>query len=130
MNEIVKLSREKGFVSRDMLITISESYYYLWMCELQRWLREFHNIHVVLKPIMGSKNGYDSFPMLGWGSDVICLNKNSENSYYMGYPIGDWFTASSDNFDEGDTLEDFRVNPLRYEEALELGLIEGLKLIK
>lgn len=97
---------------------------------LQRWLREIHNIHVIMKPVIGSKNGYDSYPMLGWDFDIIGLNKNSTNSYYMGYPIGDWFTATLDRFDEGDTLEDLNVNPLEYEEALELGLQAGLKLIK
>ena len=44
--KLLELSREKGFMSRDNLIGVSESYYYLWMCELQKWLREEHQIHI------------------------------------------------------------------------------------
>jgi hypothetical protein len=97
---------------------------------LQRWLREVHNIHVVMKPVLGSKNGYDSFPMIGWDFDIIMLNKDSTNSYYMGYPIGDWFTGIVDQ-DEEDSLEDIGVRPkLKYEDSLELGLLTALKYIK
>jgi hypothetical protein len=94
---------------------------------LQRWLREKHNIHVVMKPVMGSKNGYDSYPMLGWDYDIITLLKNSTNSYYMGHPIGYWFTGV---IDQGDSLEDNDVNPKKYEDALEDGLFAGLKCVK
>lgn len=61
--------------------------------QLQKWLRETHNIHVVMKPVLGSKNGYDSYPMLGWDYDIMVNNRDETNSYYMGYPIGEWFTA-------------------------------------
>lgn len=96
---------------------------------LQKWLREKHNIFIVNKPILGSKNGYDSFPILGWDYDVF-KSHSEYNSYYMGYPIGDWFTATLDRFDPGDTLEDLNVFPKTYDDALEKGLQEALKLIK
>jgi hypothetical protein len=82
-----------------------------------RWLREKYNIHYAMKPILGSKNGYDSFPMLGWDYDIFVTNRETKNSYYMGYPVGEWFTATLDNFDEGETLSDLNIHPLNYEEA-------------
>lgn len=44
--DLIQLSKNKNFISRDRLIAVNEEYYYLWMCELQRWLREKHNIHI------------------------------------------------------------------------------------
>jgi hypothetical protein len=82
-----------------------------------RWFREKYNIHYAMKPILGSKNGYDSFPMLGWDYDIFVTNRETKNSYYMGYPVGEWFTATLDNFDEGETLSDLNIHPLNYEEA-------------
>lgn len=82
-----------------------------------RWFRENYNIHHAMKPIIGSKNGYDSFPILGWDYDIFVTNKDTQNSFYMGYPVGNWFTATLDRFDEGETLEDLNIHPLTYEEA-------------
>lgn len=42
--QLINLSREKGFMNRDSLVTVYDSYYPLWMCELQKWLREVHGI--------------------------------------------------------------------------------------
>ena len=70
-----------------------------------------------MRPILGSKNGYDSFPILGWDYDIFITNKDTWNSFYMGYPVGEWFTATLDNFDEGETLSDLNINPTTYEEA-------------
>ena len=81
------------------------------------FFREKYNIHYAMKPILGSKNGYDSFPMLGWDYDIFVTNRETKNSYYMGYPVGEWFTATLDNFDEGETLSDLNIHPLNYEEA-------------
>jgi hypothetical protein len=80
------------------------------------WARKTHNISHSMKPIIGSKNGYDSYPILGWDSDLFILTKGATNSYYMGYPVGEWFTATLDCFDDGDTLED-RIDIRTYDEA-------------
>jgi len=85
--------------------------------QIFRWFREKYNIHYAMKPILGSKNGYDSFPILGGDYDIFITNKGTQNSYYMGYPVGEWFTATLDMFDEGETLEDLNIHPLTYEEA-------------
>jgi len=82
-----------------------------------RWFREKYNIHHSMRPVVGSKNGYDSYPILGWESDIFATNQGTQNSYYMGYPVCEWFTATLDNFDEGDTLKDLNLDPLKYEEA-------------
>lgn len=44
--ELIALSREKSFMSKDNLVKVNESYYYLWMCELQEWLREKYDINI------------------------------------------------------------------------------------
>ena len=48
--KLIKLSKEKSFISRDNLIKPSLNYYYLWMCELQQWLREKYEIIIVILP--------------------------------------------------------------------------------
>ena len=82
-----------------------------------RWFREEYNIHHAMKPKLGSKNGYDSFPILGWDYDIFITNKGTQNSFYMGYPVGEWFTATLDRFVEGETLKDLNIHPLTYEES-------------
>lgn len=47
--QIIKLSEEKGFKSLHFDVELTnhtELIYYLWLCELQKWLRGKHNIHV------------------------------------------------------------------------------------
>ena len=144
--ETAKLAKEKGFslpISSDNKYFNDNGNVHIWgwfhpleladpidavsQSLLQRWLREVHNIQVVMKPVLGSKNGYDSYPMIGWDFDIIKLNKNSNNSYYMGYPIGDWFTGI---VEDDETLEELGINPnLSYEESLEIGLQKGLKYV-
>jgi hypothetical protein len=88
------------------------------------WLRDKYKIYGVLKPIIGSKNGYDSYPILGWDFDLFITNLDKDNSYYMGYPIGEWFTATLDRLDEGDVLSDY-VEPMTHE-AAELTCLENI----
>jgi hypothetical protein len=95
-----------------------------------RWLREKYNIHYAMKPILGSKNGYDSFPMLGWDYDIFVTNRETKNSYYMGYPVGEWFTATLDNFDEGETLSDLNIHTLNYKEAELACLNKLIEIVK
>ena len=47
--DLVQLSKEKGFMSRDKLIGVTGDYKYLWMCELQKWLRDVHNIEIAVQ---------------------------------------------------------------------------------
>jgi hypothetical protein len=82
-----------------------------------KWLENKYNIYGIPKPILGSKNGYDSFPILGWDFDSFMTNLATENSYYMGYPIGEWFTATLERFEEGGTLSDYNIEPMTKEDA-------------
>jgi len=43
---IIDISRAKGFYSLDRLIGVNPEYWLLWLCELQQWFRNTHNIHV------------------------------------------------------------------------------------
>ena len=58
--QLIASAKEKGFESHIIGKSVEAKYsnkdfYYLWMCELQKWLREEHNIHIeihlVIKPI-------------------------------------------------------------------------------
>lgn len=48
-NSLIKLSAEKGFLSKDKLVGVNTSYWYLWLCELQKWLRNKHNIEIAVQ---------------------------------------------------------------------------------
>ncbi len=71
--------------------------------ELQRWLRETHNIQMIMQPY------YDHYgiPKVTFVCDVICIN---------------------DGLNDGYKHKSKKCNT--YEEALEIGLNNGLKLIK
>lgn len=56
MKQLVKLSREKDFRSKDNLISVDPSYTYLWMCELQQWLRDKHKCVIVILPFLLEDN--------------------------------------------------------------------------
>lgn len=85
--ETAKLANEKGFIPENLTISWKEDYY-LWMCSLQKWLREVHKIFI---------------------------------SIYFEH--SDWCWRINFNGYEEWTWED------SYEEALEAGLQESLKLI-
>ncbi len=71
--------------------------------ELQKWLRETHNIQMIMQPY------YDHYgiPKVTFVCDVICIN---------------------DGLNDGYKHKSKKCNT--YEEALEIGLNNGLKLIK
>ncbi len=95
--------------------------------DLLDWFRNIHKIHVIPMPITGSKNGYDSYPIIGWCCEILIPYENV-NSYYMGYPVLDWFVMS--RIEEGEKLEDYVSKFDTYEEALEDGLQTAFKHIK
>jgi len=110
--KIAELARENGFTTHTVTTKFTNDYLLggknaminevcilLWMCELQKWLREVHNIYV-----------------------------NSD--YYQGYPEARFYydvkMLSDDNYNGN---QDGDNNIYTFEEAFELGLQEGLKLI-
>ena len=57
MKELITLATEKGFksviqfsayIGDNQIIKFERLKYYLWLCELQKWLRDVHNIHIVI----------------------------------------------------------------------------------
>lgn len=97
--QLIELSKQKGFKSivfSDLEIT-SKLNFFLWLCELQKWIREEHNIE-----IMFDLNDCRYF-------FKIKLIKNK-------YGLSETITQFSKPFNT-------------YEQALEQGLKESLKLI-
>jgi len=98
--ELIKLSGQKGFMSYDKLIGVKEHYYPMWMAELQKWLRDKHN----------------------WFLGIECDYRFDYHGYNIDCSGIDLYEASEIGGNQ------FRYNT--YEEALEVGLLKSLKLIK
>ena len=100
-----KMSKEYCIFKSEYSVTNSEIDKYVYSAPtqslLQRWLREIHNIHIITKPYIES------------------LGKKEITGYY----IPTICTSSLDEYTE------FYDNYSTYEEALEMGLQEALKLI-
>lgn len=108
------------------LTGIARDHFNEWRFEVKKHLRDYvkHNdlimytlieewfntkgYYFIPSPITGSKNGYDSFPIIGWRTDILIPARNNVNSYYMGYPVLDWFIM--DDLEEGETIEDHNVD--------------------
>lgn len=103
--ELIKLSREKGFISSEKLIDVYDNYYYLWMCELQQWLRISKKINVFAYPILMTIN------------DNEIEQENPNYSYVVNVKGITQHTIHQHVFES-------------YKNALECGLQEALKLIK
>ena len=110
VKNIAKTVKQKGFKSQIQVVhdnlksldngKTEKLLYYLWLCEVQNWLREFHNIIVWSQPtIMDTE--------LERGIDITY-------SYFV-FEYAMFIAEKSD-------LK-------TYEEALELGIEEALKLI-
>ena len=45
--ELIKLSEEKGFKSELLKTCCADEWFHLWCCDLQKWLREEHNLTII-----------------------------------------------------------------------------------
>jgi hypothetical protein len=99
--QLIKLSREKGFISRDNLVSVDYDYYYLWMCELQNWLRKKGVLIWINYFNLSSSLGY-AYNILAVKNGICLLSK-----------------------EQVATLTDHT-----YEERLGAALFEALKLVK
>jgi len=122
-----KLAKEKGFSSHTLStivtnnyllngkdVMINETCIFLWMCELQKWLREVHNCFIDILPHRDgdSKNKqWKSKKDVFWSVEVDYYGKDFKIELT----------------DDADFTQHFNNT---YEEALEAGLQEALKLIK
>lgn len=93
----------KGF-KRDNYISEYNDIVILSLIEM--WLNSM-NTYLIPNPILGPKNGYDSFPIIGWRYDLLSTNKNTMNSFYMGYPVQDWFVY--ENLEKGEVFSDINI---------------------
>ena len=107
--ELKQLAQDKGFESAlmhwDMVSKCDCNTFHLWMCELQKWLRDEHRMDV--QPICT----YKQFRFYHLG--IIFINENNQVDTIIlkdeGMPTKELFNS--------------------YELALESGLTEALKLI-
>jgi hypothetical protein len=109
--ELVKLAKEKGFVSefigsksyfpdKPWLMPEKEDFrWYLWMCELQKWLLKLYYIHITIDR-----------DDLNWFYQLSNVEKLTDDYYFP-------------------TLSPSRAGHKSYEEALAEGLSETLKII-
>lgn len=119
--ELAKLAKEKGFTTQTVTTDWTNNYllnkgkdmfinsmcFYLWLCELSKWLRDTHNIYVDVMEYYNEKN----LPL-----------ENKKFPKPEGYIVWDKY---SEDFTEEDTMK-FET----MESALEFGCEYGLKLIK
>lgn len=95
--ELIQLAIDKGATNYK-----TQKYsYYLWMCTIQKWLREQHNIDIMIQPLLSENKE------LLYGSNVYSETFEETDSEYK----------TSDIFES-------------YELALEDALVEGLKEVK
>ena len=69
-DELIKLALQKDF------LFIVDSYY-LWMCELQKWLRDKHNIHININTELDDGN-------IEYGVDIYTIDRKNFNCEYVG----------------------------------------------
>ena len=86
-SQLISLAKEKGFISPIIGKSVEAQYtnkdfYYLWMCELQKWLRTDWNIILL---VHYSYFGTDQDPELYYYSVIDNNRKLQEGSYYMEY---------------------------------------------
>ena len=134
--EIAKLAEEKGFktktvttkVTNDYLlggknVMITEMCIYLWLCELQKWLREVHSIHIEVLPRYQPKKLNTEEVLYSWAISCKPFDKYDGHNDVLNHWIGIHNGAPY--------IEDIFYHVVKtYEEALEFGLQESLKLIK
>ena len=144
--ETTKLAKEKKFVFKREYILLPiyiENNFYRTdghkygdvqiptQSYLQKYLREVHNIELYVIPIFKEKCGYDSFKRAGFGFEII----RPTPCQYLDWTDfeqckeeRDAILNDEDYKDDLDIQTKFKTFQT-YEEALEIGLQEALKLI-
>jgi hypothetical protein len=61
--ELITLANKKEFISEIIGKSVEHKYtekdfYYLWLCELQKWLKDKHNIHISIDWNIDLKGNY------------------------------------------------------------------------
>lgn len=93
------------------IMTIDTKEYCHYLCDIQRWLRDRHKIHISLTPIPFNQEDFKWVFKIGLMEISSIPNIARKNSYSI-------------------LTKENEVYYNSYEESLEHGLFEGLKLIK
>jgi hypothetical protein len=90
------------------------------LSEIQYYLRDKYGLIATVKPILGKKNGYDSFPIEFWSYDTLILNNNTSNSYYVNFSKFVTFLSDAESMlYEDEELSDIEIYTFdTYEQAL------------
>lgn len=75
--------------------------------EILEWIEGTYYIYGILTPRLGSKNGYDSFPVLGWRLECLYsleMGNSQFNSFYLGYHVLEYVEFTKEDLKE--CLED------------------------
>lgn len=117
MRELIELAKGKGFISKNIsfLLTLIKSrnvekieyWFFLWMCELQDWLRESKNIDVEVYLLPSYHNSTE-------------IEQDKEDRTFT-------FRIRVKGIAQNSSMKDIYFN---YKVALQKGLLEALKLIK
>jgi hypothetical protein len=92
------------------------------LSELQTYLRDNYGLIAIVKPMLGKKNGYDSFPIEFWSYDTLINNRydTHKNSYYVNFSKFVTFVSEAESMLEADEeLSDIEIYKFdTYEDAL------------
>ena len=81
-DKLMKLSQEKGFLSLYKLTDVDESYYYLWMMQIHKWLREVHNCYIKIVPEAYTTGINFNWQVLFYDpTDIDCWSDTSTGLY-------------------------------------------------
>jgi hypothetical protein len=98
--KIINVAGNKGFISRDNLIELNEDNFYLWICELQQWLRDKKEIEIVIEVYTNADETGKEYEYVNYSDRV------------------------ESDLDHGDGPFD------TYEEAIEAACMSGLNLLE
>ena len=108
--QLIALAKEKGFISEFMYplpyrySNKEEMRYYLYLCEIQKWLRDTHQLYITME----ETSTFALITGIGFYSSVIKVDNVTK---------------------ELETLKCHMYFCSTYEEAVEEGVIECLKLL-
>jgi hypothetical protein len=71
--KLLQLANEKGYFSNFYNVE-----YYLWLCSLQNWLRNNHNIHIFIQPHVAAHGNVMSFYGRVWNFNQRWLASSFE----------------------------------------------------
>lgn len=85
--DLINLASKVGFKSlleiQDLIPIKSSMCYFYYLCELQKWLREKHNLYVEVYPI-GRNKTFHTYKLTSIGDVKLPLVEDNKTSIYHG----------------------------------------------